>query len=353
MNQAVIPVATGGTRASPWRTSITAVVFSYTITWTLLAFGLELIGERWWPLAVLLYIPQQVFLLPFLILIPALLLVEAPKACWGALLWCLIIFLWHTPFYPGITSSPRPGRMKLISNNYGQNHGLRLDPFIRNEDPDIVVLEDAGGRGPEFQRSFPDRTVRALGQFVLVSKAPVKSVSLLNWPRWKGTPIASVFVVTWRGRDVAIYATHLPTPRSDFSKLTGLGLLREIAGRNRRRSDNMSFSEAMTARVQLARDFASVLAQEQRPYIVAGDFNMPSGGYVRRVIAGQVTDAFAQAGRGFGFTFPCDTHNPITLGGPWLRLDCILAGPGWKIDDCRVEPDRRSQHRAVVASLGQ
>ncbi len=143
------------------------------------------------------------------------------------------------------------------------------------------------------------------------------------------------------------------SPRGDFAKLAGLGLLREVAGRNRRRSDDMSFGEAMTARVQLARDLAGVLSGETRPFVALGDFNMPPDGYVHHVITAGLADCFEKAGRGFGFTFPCDTANPLTLGGPWLRLDYIIAGPGWRALECRVEPDRRSQHRAVVATLSK
>jgi endonuclease/exonuclease/phosphatase family metal-dependent hydrolase len=188
---------------------------------------------------------------------------------------------------------------------------------------------------------------------VCISKLPVASAAILDWPRWRGAPVAAVFDIPWQGRDVAIYAVHMPTPRGDFAKLAGLGLLRELAGRNRRRSDGMSFAEAMTARVQLAGDLSGVFARERRPFVALGDFNMPPNGYVHRVITQGLTDCFEKVGVGFGFTFPCDTSNPVTLGGPWLRLDYILTGPGWHTEDFRVEPDRRSQHRAVVATLDE
>jgi endonuclease/exonuclease/phosphatase family metal-dependent hydrolase len=249
--------------------------------------------------------------------------------------------------------STGPVKIKIITNNYGQNHGLSIQPFIAAEDPDFVAIEDLWGQGPFFQRAYPDRTVRGVGQFVFISKAPVNSATDLQWPLWRGNPVAAVFEVPWQGQDLAIYVVHLPTPRGDFAKLTGLGLFREIAGRNRRRSDGMSFAEAMTARVQLGRDLATVFARERRPFVAVGDFNMPPDGYVHRVVSWGLLDAFEQAGRGFGFTFPCDTGNPLTLGGPWLRIDYVLAGPGWHANDCRVEPDRRSQHRAVVATLSR
>jgi endonuclease/exonuclease/phosphatase family metal-dependent hydrolase len=313
---------------------------------------MEFLGERCWPLAILLYLPQSVFLLPMIVLIPAALLAEVPPRSHALLACCLIMFLLHVPFYPAIGRGSSPVSMKLMTNNFATNHGLPLQPFIDAEDPDFVAIEDAEGKGLAFQRANPGRTVRAIGQFVIVSKWPVKSEASLGWPLWRGQPVAAVFDAAWRGRDVAIYAVHLPTPRNDFAKLAGLGLLKEIAGRNRRRSDDMSFGESMTARVQLARDLSTVLARETRPFLAAGDFNMPSDGCVHRVICSGLTDCFARAGWGFGFTFPCDTHDPLTLGGPWLRLDYVFAGPGWKTLDCREEPRRRSKHRAVVATLG-
>ncbi len=335
------------------RRVVTWAIFGYCISLTLLFLAMEFVGERWWPLAVLLYLPQQIFLLPLIVLIPAALLAEVSMGACAMLAGATIIFLWHVPFFPGMGGSPGPVKIKLITNNYGQNHRLPIQPFIAAENPDFVALEDAAGQGPLFQRAYPGRTVRAVGQFVFISKAPVLSATSLDWPRWRGNPVAAVFHVPWQGENLAFYIVHLPTPRGDFAKLTGLGLVRELAGRNRRRSDNMSFAEAMTARVQMARDLASVLGRERQPFVAAGDFNTPPDGYLHRVISWGLIDCFAQAGRGFGFTFPWDTHNPLTLGGGWLRIDYVLAGPGWHANDCRVEPGRRSQHRALVAMLSR
>jgi len=335
------------------RRLVTATVFSYGISLALLVAGLELIGERWWPLAVLLYLPQQLFWLPLIVLVPAALLADAPRGAYRTLAGCVIIFFWHVPFYLGIGGGAGPGKMKVMTNNYGNNHRLSIQPFITAEDPDFVALEDAGGAARGFHLAYPDRSVVGIGQFVFISKAPVKSARLLDWPTWRGWPVAAVFDTEWQGKEVVFYAVHLPTPRGDFAKLAGLGLVKELAGRNRRRSDNLSFGESMTARVELGREMATVFAAEKRPFIAMGDFNMPSQGYVHREVTWGMTDCFARAGRGFGFTFPCDGWNPLTLGGPWLRIDYVLAGPGWRVGECRVEPGRRSEHRAVVATVGR
>jgi endonuclease/exonuclease/phosphatase family metal-dependent hydrolase len=319
------------------RRVVTGLIFGYTIALILLFLSMEISGERCWPLAVLLYLPQRIFLLPLIILVPAALLAEVPLGAYAALVGSVIIYFWHVPFFPGIAGSPSLVQLKLISNNYGTNHNLPVQPFIDAENPDITVLEDASGQAPKFQHSYPRRTVLARGQFICISQLPVKSGALLDWPRWRGEPVAAVWAVEWQGQEIAIYSVHLPTPRGDFATLAHLGV--------------GSFADAMTARVQLARDLAGVLSRESRPCVALGDFNMPSDGYVHRVMTAGLTDCFVKVGAGFGFTFPCDTSNPLTLGGPWLRLDYILAGPGWHIEDFRVEPSRRSQHRAVMATM--
>jgi endonuclease/exonuclease/phosphatase (EEP) superfamily protein YafD len=326
-------------------------IFSYAICLLLLFLAMELAGERVWPLAVLLYLPQWVFLLPLIVLVPAALLAEVSLGAYATLLGIVIIFFWHMPFYPGIGGGSDRIQMKIITNNYAENHGLSIKPFIAAEDPDFVALEDARGLWPAFQRLYPNRYVTGTGQFTFISRAPVKSVTSLGWPLWRGNPVAAVFEVPWHGEDLAIYTVHMPTPRGDFAKLTGLGFIREILGRNKARSDGMSFADSMTARVELARELATVFQNEKRPFVAVGDFNMPPDGYVHHVITWGLIDCFEQAGRGFGFTFPCDRHNPLTLGGPWLRIDYVLAGTDWQTIDCRVEPNRRSKHRAVVATL--
>jgi vancomycin resistance protein VanJ len=332
---------------------VTFLVFCYAIGLIVLFLAMELLGERWWPLAVLLYLPQRIFLLPLIVLVPAALFAEVSVGTYTMFFGIVIIFLWHVPFYPGIGGGNAPIKVKVITNNYAQNHRLPIQPFITAEDPDFVALEDATGEGPVFQRAYPGRNVRSIGQFVLISKAPIKSAEPLNWPRWRGDIVGAVFEVPWQGQDLAVYAIHLPTPRTDFAKLTGLGLVKEMTGHNRRASDGMSFAEAMTGRVELARELGSVFAHETRPLIAMGDFNTPPDGYNARQFMWGLTDCFARAGRGFGFTFPGDTNNPLTLGGPWLRIDYILAGPGWQVNDCKVEPDRRSKHRAVAATLSR
>jgi endonuclease/exonuclease/phosphatase (EEP) superfamily protein YafD len=110
-----------------------------------------------------------------------------------------------------------------------------------------------------------------------------------------------------------------------------------------------NYREYVQDRMRLAQELAKVLADEKLPMIVGGDFNTPDHGYIYHLFAGEMSDAFAHAGRGWGLSFPGTTHNPIALFGPWLRIDYLFAGHGWHATECRPEPGQKSQHKAVFA----
>ena len=92
-----------------------------------------------------------------------------------------------------------------------------------------------------------------------------------------------------------------------------------------------------------------MLSRETLPFIVCGDFNTPDHGIIYHTVSRGLTDAHLHAGRGWGLTFPGATRNPLSLHGPWLRLDYAFAGRGWQPVYCSPEPGRRSQHCAVAA----
>ncbi|MBA2594298.1 MAG: endonuclease/exonuclease/phosphatase family protein [Gammaproteobacteria bacterium] len=86
----------------------------------------------------------------------------------------------------------------------------------------------------------------------------------------------------------------------------------------------------MEARIQLAQKLMERLRSEKHPFLVVGDFNAPSPGYIRRIFSAELTDAAAAKGRGYGLTFPGATLNPLSLFGPWLRIDYIFASKNWR-----------------------
>jgi len=101
-------------------------------------------------------------------------------------------------------------------------------------------------------------------------------------------------------------------------------------------------------------DIDALLAQIDRAegdLVVAGDFNTAEGEPPYRQLAARLRDSFAEAGRGFGFTFPLGTGG-AALPQPLIRIDYVWVRGA--IRPLRAAVCRRSggsDHAAVVADL--
>ena len=92
----------------------------------------------------------------------------------------------------------------------------------------------------------------------------------------------------------------------------------------------------------LARDLAP------GPLVLAGDLNAPdSSAVVRSLLALGLRDAFASAGRGYGYTY----GHTLRPGFSFLRIDHILVSPDFAVRDSSVGGDDASDHRPVIADL--
>jgi endonuclease/exonuclease/phosphatase (EEP) superfamily protein YafD len=332
------------------RRLFTVATLAYAIGLLGLLAALEWHGERHWLLSFLLYLPPQGWLLPLAVLTPLCLLVQ-PKLAWIHL-GCLVLVLW---LYMGWRFSsqrePRGPTVTLVTNNIGQNNRTSLSPFVAEEQPDIIALQEAGGSVQAWQREYTNRFVAIVDQFVLISKYPVKNSGLTPVRAEKGWPVAAWFELDCGGKPLVIYSVHMPTPRNQLENVKGLGFLAALVGRDGRYGGKLrGYSrDFWDKQIKVAEELAEHLAKEQRPCLIAGDFNVPDHGAIYHAFASRFTDAFAARGRGYGFTFPGYTRNPLTAFGPWLRLDYIWSGASFRPIHCRTEPDRKSQHRAVAA----
>jgi endonuclease/exonuclease/phosphatase (EEP) superfamily protein YafD len=77
--------------------------------------------------------------------------------------------------------------------------------------------------------------------------------------------------------------------------------------------------------------------------IVLGDFNMPPDSAIYRQFWSDFSNAISSAGFGFGSTH--FTHRTA------VRIDHVLAGPGWRFRRAWVGPFVGSAHRPVVADV--
>ncbi len=324
--------------------------YSYLVSLTLLLAAMEWYGERSWLLSFLLYLPPTGWLLPLLILTP-LAVVFTPKVCWSQLGCLLLVLFLYMDFKWSRWPVVNGPSLTVLTNNIGESNKQSLTPFIQAENPDIIALQDALYRGPAYATAYPGRSVVEHAEFVLISKLPIQRSGLVPGLSWKGAPVAAWYEIEWLGQALLIYNVHLPSPRADLDLMRGLGfpVIVLSPAHTRYGQARRNYQDSWAARRQLERELLNVFQNEKRPFIAVGDFNTPDHGYAYHLFDGQLNDAAKKAGRGYGFTLPGTTRNPLSLFGPWLRIDYLFSSAALAPVYCRTEPSRKSQHRAVAA----
>ena len=333
------------------RRSLILVTVSYLVLLILILLALEYHGERNLTLCFLLYAPPLGWLLPIIPLAP-LCLLFCPRVALAYLAAVPILLFGYMDYNWTSGRAPSGPSLKIMTNNIGQKGKTSLTPFIEAEKPDVIALQEAG-RARQFAGAYPDFNVAAHGEFTLISRHPILKSGFVREVMWHGQPAAAWFEIEFEGSPLVIYNVHIPSPRGDLNKLAGrgmaLGLLGFMGGRIG--EVRKEYQETWDQRVEFAVALAGVMESDPRPTLAVGDFNMPNHGVAYRRMTSELKDAFAETGKGFGFTVPGATRNPLSLFGPWMRLDYIMTGKGFAPANCRIEPYRASQHRAVVAEV--
>ena len=265
-----------------------------------------------------------------------------------------MIFFVLMDFHWSMFHSREKAEIVLVTNNIGQRKVKSAEDFFREQNADVMLFQEAWRRSAGFSREYPDRFVANQGQFVIVSKYEIKNSGFVSnvWDDRNG-PIAAWFELDFKGKPLVIYNVHMPTPRADVEMLRGKGFIYELkrGGGLFSKDVRKQYNDAIDLRLKLARNLIAQLKQETRPFLVGGDFNMPSSAYIVGLFSDEFTDVFARKGRGYGFTFPGSSWNPLSLFGPWLRIDYIFSGPTWQPTDCVIEPRAPAQHLAVAAGF--
>ncbi len=313
------------------------------------------VGEAWPMLAALLYVPQQVFLLPFAVLIPPALLLDRRLclvllALLGPAVWMFLGPAWS------VERRVPEDSIRLMTLNRGQHGNQSMRPFVESQSPDILLLQDAKGRAMGYRSAYPEYPFSGeLDEFIVLSRFPIRASERIEHPGIGERPtlVAARFVLDIGGRQVAMYNVHLPTPRN---ALQGGGLrtllLSAVPGtRGSRGEAGRQLRAFWLDRLDAVRNLNARIRADPLPALAAGDFNTPGLGRCNALLTRGLSDAHSIRGTGFGYTFPGISRNPLTLFGPWLRLDRVLAGKEWRIDAAVTEPDRPSQHRAFCASV--
>jgi len=322
---------------------------SYLLALCLVLLLLEFYGERNLTLCLLLYLPPQGWLLPLAALVPINLLIH-PRWALVAPVSALIVIGIYMDWQWRNWETPEGSSLVVMSNNVGQNNKQSMRPFMADVNPSIVVLQEAGRKGA-FERDYPDWNVDAHGEFTLLSRHPILEVRPINEALYEDQTVAVRFLIEWENQKIAIYNTHFPSPRDQLKALAGKPLALGLIGFGPLKEKRIAYHESWLARVETADALAAIVSSDPLPSLLVGDLNFPNHGAGYHRASEHLTDCFEEKGRGFGFTFPGTSRNPLTGFGPWMRIDYIFCNSKWNTLKAVSEKDRTSQHRAISASL--
>jgi endonuclease/exonuclease/phosphatase (EEP) superfamily protein YafD len=347
--EAAAPASRGATRR---RRNPLVPSFCLAYAVGVLAFFLVIryAGDHWWPATILLYAPRWPWLLPLFVLLPLTLHRRDKK------------WIWLTCFAGIFALGPLMGLAipwrRLVQATTGEMTGEKLrvlvcnvhraelnppalDAYIRQMQPQVVLLQDYSPRdaGPAF--SGPGWRHYQLGEIFIATRFPLKKVHDLHLERIPGpddgdvshrTGSAVCFDLETASGPLHVVGLHLASPHP---------ALRTLA-RNRIKAA-MRLEANSTRRWRESQHISDWLATQTGPLIIAGDFNTPADSAIYRQFWWKYPDAFPTAGFGFGYTHLS-----------WLsemRIDHLLTSQGITCTGFQTGPDCGTPHRPMVADL--
>lgn len=288
-----------------------------------------------------LYVPLPFLLLLGLLAYPrALLLLIVPLLCFG---WEYAPLL-HTPEQ---STNGTPLRVMSWNVLFFNPNVHALDALIRKHNPDVVALQEYGfiqvrGLEAALNQRYPYQALAPGGPSGLGvwSRYPIQ-----EWDRDADRLSrceCQRMVLEVGGQRVRLVNAHPLAPRFTFrDELAGLRLPWEVP------------SDFITAHQQPQLDaLVGEAARTDEPLILVGDLNtgdrQPNYWRLRRYL----DDAYREAGRGFGLTYP-NTRTRVGLlpVPPLVRIDYIFHSRSIKAMRAWTDASYASDHRAVIADL--
>ena len=309
-------------------------------------------GVRFWQAELALYLPRLGFALPLPFLVVLLLALRRRRALWSQLLaaW-LVLFPLMGLTLPGWPSSPddptKTLRVLSYNGNFLYGGADAIAAQILALAPDIAVLQQTFG-SDELRAKLAARysAFAGDGEFFIASRYPVRSqwrpASFHYGDRLRTARSIRYELDTNLGR-IALHSFHPISPSDQILQVRNGGLRRAIlSGALFSLAPRPETEHDTGLRRRQVAAVARLAERETLPVILAGDTNLPKLSGSLTELA-QFQDGFAEAGSGFGYTFPTRF--------PWMRIDRIFASEQLRFLDFEVGAMRASDHHCVVATL--
>jgi vancomycin resistance protein VanJ len=326
-----------GPRVRLLRRLATGLAWSCALGLLTVWLSLALASDRWWAATLLSYAPRWIWAGPPL-LVALIVGVARPRLLWLPLLSLLFAvgpimgfcLPWRT-LWPGAAEG---ASLRIISCNCDGDmlDVKRLETLIQEAQADVVLLQECHS-SKALTVAPPGWTVGNAWGLCIVSRYPFRQVDVLRRKPPAGwfDMCAHYRVETPHG-PVELFNVHLATPR---------GAMETALRHSRNAPADLEASSAVRRyESRVVSEFAS---DEKEAAIVAGDFNLPPESAIFRRSWSGFQDAFTTAGLGWGHTKFTRWHG--------VRIDHVLAGSDWRVEQAWVGPDVGSDHRPLVAEL--
>lgn len=253
--------------------------------------------------------------------------------------------------------------MSFAFQNHTKENPNEILEYIANSGADIICLQEyfesksnkqlslakirrVLNMYPYYSTSFVNTTPYYKSGLAVFSKYPIAKSRPIRY----GSPNngSSIHEIKVDGKKIALINNHLESFKltsedksrySEFIKNPAADLLDDIKG-----SFQQKIGPAFTVRAKQARKIREEIEKTEADYVlVCGDFNDTPISYAHRKIQGNLHDAFAQSGSGFGVTYNRNVFR--------FRIDNILYSSNMKSFNCTVDKIYYSDHHPVWCYL--
>jgi vancomycin resistance protein VanJ len=325
-------------KASKWRRLIRIALalscFAYCAALIAIWSFVRIDGDRWWPATMILFGPRFILLLPMIALVPLAIVV------YRRLLWFLLIMAIAIvgPFMDlritrrGLFPADRQSetvRILTLNTHFDFTNAKKLKELIGQTKPDIVALQEWEPINRQIIFSDPYWHTIQTPEALLASPYPIRLAGLPMGEADVTEGVTYRYAVELPSRTVYMYSVHLSSPHNAF---------RNVLHHERYAVARLTFNS-----VARRREATSLRNESDDDTILVGDFNLPRDSTIFRSEFSAFSDAFTEAGLGYGLTY----FSRWTA----VRIDHIIMGKNWQCQHCWVAPDIGSPHRPVIADL--
>ena len=249
------------------------------------------------------------------------------------------------PAAPGTHVRVLSYNIKALSARHKLGGIAEIEREVQQYAPDVVALQDAqrwltenDDRVPAAARPvFGLPYVVAFDQYVLASRYPLEDCQA--GPLGSSAKAAHFLHCTLRigGHTVQLVTAHFVSPRSSL-----------LATKSELLDGLLDWKVNLATRLSQSQTLLGKLSQMPKPLLLMGDLNAPEASpVVANLKLAGLRDAFAQAGRGWGYTHGHALAQRMDL----YRIDHILVSAELSVQHAEVGSSEASEHNPVIADL--